>query len=139
MNLGGLFLHLANKIDTHFKVTIYAKCKNSPPKFISYRSNNLATFGRDNFYPKTSLLGNEKLEGMCMIKDGVLFVTQDSVIFFNRKSEFFIKSNPLAHLKEKYKVKCFASGQIAFYTPSFIWIFIIENYHMHRFKGSTLF
>lgn len=66
---------IATEVSNQFKVTIYAKCKNSPPKFISYRSTNLAYFTRDNFYPKTSVLGNSKLRGMCMFETGVLFVT----------------------------------------------------------------
>ena len=73
-----------------FVVTIYSKCKNSPPKITTYRSTNMEVFTKDIYYPKSSILGEEDLQGICMFKKGVLFVAKNSIFFFNRKNNFFI-------------------------------------------------
>jgi len=120
-----------------FYVTIYSKCRNEPPKIITYRSTNMETFVKDIYYPKAAILGEDGLSGMCVFKQGVLFVTQDSLYFHNRNNNFFIRSRPFLGTSNKYKVKCFYPGLISFYHSDFVHIFDLNYFYKTRHRNSV--
>jgi len=128
---------IASTYSNNFMVTIYSKCKNHPPKIISYRSSNLQTFTKQIFAPKASILGREKIRGLCMFEQGVVFVTKNAIFYFNRKNKFFIKSNPLKLTKQNYKVKCLRGDLLGFYTRLQMTVFNFKNFYTVRYKHAV--
>ena len=128
---------ISSTSDGNFSVTLYAKCKGRPPKIITFRSTNLQNFSRENYYPKAAILGNERIKGLCNFRKGIIFVTADSVFFFNKKNNFFIKSNPLQLGSEDYEVKCLNGGLLGFYTNTFITVFNFDDFYDIRFRNSA--
>ena len=128
---------IASTSDGNYSVTIYAKCKGRPPKIITFRSTNLQNFSRENYYPKAAILGNERIKGLCNFRRGIIFVTADSVFFFNKKNNFFIKSNPLKLGSQDYEVKCLNGGLLGFYTNTFITVFNFDDFYDVRFRNSA--